>query len=491
MKLLRCSITVIMIVLIVFLTPISAFAIDNQIDVCYTLNENDERVSMPQMYSFTKVLRGQFDGLEMSNPSDLYIDSNGDMYIADTGNNRILKFTGTGEFLRSFDNAASGGLITPKGVTVDKNQNIYIADSGNQRIVILDKDGKFISSQGKPESDLLSGLAVYEPTKIAIGTNDTLNVLVGKEFMSIGKNNEFLGYVGSADVGFSLKNLFISLFASEHQKQLITKVQPDTYNNFALDDSGMIYAVSYGTTNQIKKITSVGDNIYPEDDYGEYSLNEFNVQVRPNFSDIAVSKEGIISVSELNTGRLYQYDRNGELLSVFGGQGSGEGLFLSISAIDIDDNGNLYVLDSGYGNVQIFTPTLFNKVIVEATNLYEEGKYSDAYEKWMEVLQIHDSYPIALNTIANILYKAKDYENALDYYKLAENQSGYEKALAKVQHEWISDHFIIVCICLFAVAIIAFAGLLRFRLYAYRMNHDLNYGTDTLKRKRKQRGGLR
>ena len=487
MKILRCSAFIFMLVLFVCLTPISVLAIDNRIDVCYTLNEKDERVSIPQMFSFTQVIRGQYDGLEMSNPSDLFIDEFGNIFIADTGNNRILKFTSKGEFVCTFDNAASGGLITPKGVTVDKNQNIYIADSGNQRIVVLDKDGKFISSQGKPESELLTGLAVYEPTKIAIGINDTLNVLVGKEFMTIGKDNEFLGYVGSSEVGFSLKNLFISLFASEKQKKLITKVQPDTYNNFTLDDSGMIYAVSYGNVNQIKKITSVGDNIYPKDNYGEYSLNEFNVQVRPNFSDIAVSGEGIVYVSELNTGSIYQYDGNGELLSVFGGKGSGQGLFLSISAIDIDKDGKLYVLDAGYGNVQIFEATYFNKLIVEATNLYEEGEYDASYEKWMETLQIHDSYPIALNTVAKILYKRKFYGEALDYYKLAENQSGYGKANAKVRHEWISSHFFIVCLIILVAAAAAFAGLLRFKAYADRMNHDLNFGSQTEVTKRRNR----
>ena len=486
MKLIQRIVTVLMVGLTFFLTPLSAVAIDNQIDVCYTINKKREKISIPQMYTFENVIRGQFDGMEMNNPNDLYIDSKGDVYIADTGNNRILKFNSTGEFLCSYDNAASGGLITPKGVTVDENNNMYIADSGNQRIVILDEHGNYISSQGKPESDLLSGLAVYEPTKIAIGANDTLNVLVGKEFMSIGKENEFLGYVGSADVGFSLKNMLVSMFASEHQKKLITKVQPDTYNNFTLDANGMIYAVSYGTSNQIKKITSVGDNIYPENDYGEYSLNVFNVEVRPNFSDIAVSREGIISVSELNAGRIYQYDRNGELLSVFGGQGSGEGQFLSISALDVDSRGNLYVLDSGYGNVQIFSPTQFNKSVVEATNLYEEGKYDSAYEKWLEVLQMHDSYPIALNTVGKILYKSKDYDKALDYYKLAENQAGYEKALAKVQHQWVSEHFLIVSLGIFIVAALSFLGIMRFRSYAYRMNHDLNYGTDTLKRKKKK-----
>ena len=486
MKTIRCVVSIFMLCILVSLTPLSAFAIDDRIDVCYTINENNEHVSMPQMFEFSKVLRGSYEGLEMSNPNDLYIANDGQIYIADTGNNRILKFSESGEFVCSFLNSEKDGLITPKGVTTDDEQNIYIADSGNQRIVVLDKDGHFKYAHGKPDSDMLSGLAVYEPTKIAVGINGTLNVLVGKEFMALSENNEFLGYVGSADVGFSFKNLLINMFASEKQKKLITKVQPDTYNNFTVSDSGMIYAVSYGLEDQIKKITSVGDNIYPEGEYGEYGLNQWNIKVRPNFSDIAVSNSEIIFVSELNTGRIYQYDRNGQLLSVFGGSGSGEGLFLSISAIDVDAQGNLYVLDSGYGQIQVFHPTYFNELILEASGLYESGEYDASYEKWMEVLSLHDSYPIALTTVAKILYKNKDFVASQEYYKLVEDQEGYGKANGEVKHEWVSNHFLLVCLIIFVVFLAVLVGVFKFKKYADRMNHDLNFGVERQKRKKKR-----
>lgn len=484
MKTIRCIVSVIMLCITVSLTPISVYAIDDRIDVCYTINEKKEHVSMPQMYDFSMVLRGTYDGLEMSNPNDLHIAKDGQIYIADTGNNRILKFSESGDFICSFLNNEKDGLITPKGVTTDDNHNIYIADSGNQRIVVLDRDGHFQYAHGKPDSDMLSGLAVYEPTKIAVGINGTLNVLVGKEFMALSENNEFLGYVGSADVGFSFKNLLISMFASAKQKKLITKVQPDTYNNFTVSDSGMLYAVSYGLKDQIKKITSVGDNIYPEGEYGEYGLNQWNIKVRPNFSDIAVRGSEIIFVSELNTGRIYQYDRNGQLLSVFGGRGSGEGLFLSISAIDVDTQGNLYVLDSGYGQIQVFKPTYFNNLILEATSLYENGEYDASYEKWMEVLSFHDSYPIALTTVAKILYKNKDYVASQTYYKLVEDQEGFRKANGEVKHEWVTEHFLLVCFMIFVAFLAALVGIFRFKKYADKMNHDLNFGVE---RKRKKK----
>ena len=490
MKTMRCVISLFLLCIMLCLTPMSVLAIDDRIDVCYTINENNERVSMPQMYRFLENLRGSYDGMEMSNPNDLCIASDGKIYVADTGNSRILKFSERGEYICSFDNGEESGLITPKGVATDEEQNIYIADSGNQRIVVLDQEGHFQYAHGKPDSDMLSGLAVYEPTKIDIGINGTLNVLVGKEFMSLSKDNEFLGYVGSADVGFSLKNLLINIFASERQKKLITKVQPDTYNNFTISDSGMIYAVSYGLENQIKKITSVGDNIYPNGKYGEYGLNQWNIKVRPNFSDIAVSDSEIIFVSELNTGRIYQYDRNGQLLSVFGGSGSGEGLFLSISAIDVDAQGNLYVLDSGYGQIQVFHPTYFNELILEASDLYENGEYDASYEKWMEVLDLHDSYPIALSTVAKILYKNKDFVASQEYYQLVDDQEGYGKANGEVKHEWVSEHFLLVCLILFAVFIAVLVGVFKFKRYADKMNHDLNYGVER-KRRKKSAGGIK
>jgi len=81
----------------------------------------------------------------------------------------------------------------------------------------------------------------------------------------------------------------------------------------------------------------------------------------PNFVDITIANDGrIIAVTE--TGLIYEYDREGNLLFSLGGRAiSSErnGYFTVVSGICVDENDNLYVLDSERGLVHVFVPTLY------------------------------------------------------------------------------------------------------------------------------------
>ena len=77
------------------------------------------------------------------------------VYVADTWNHRIQKFTFDGKPLKTwgtpnYDPVSSGpfGLWGPRGLAVDSQGHILVADTGNKRIVIYDSDGKFISQFG-------------------------------------------------------------------------------------------------------------------------------------------------------------------------------------------------------------------------------------------------------------------------------------------------------------------------------------------------------
>ena len=60
----------------------------------------------------------------LSSPTGIVQDSSGNLFIADTGNNRVVKAPWTGS-----------GLSAPEAVAVDPSGNVYIADTGNNRIV--------------------------------------------------------------------------------------------------------------------------------------------------------------------------------------------------------------------------------------------------------------------------------------------------------------------------------------------------------------------
>jgi hypothetical protein len=74
---------------------------------------------------------GQFDS-----PNGISVDSTGNVYVADTNNNRIQKFSSTGVFIDSCGSAGTGDgeFSGPQDVAADASGNIYVADTGNERI---------------------------------------------------------------------------------------------------------------------------------------------------------------------------------------------------------------------------------------------------------------------------------------------------------------------------------------------------------------------
>ena len=89
--------------------------------------------------------RGQF-----SSPAGVAVDREGNLYVADSGNNRIQKFDGDGHFLGTFGTGGgnNGQFNEPWGVAVDGEGNIYVADTWNHRIQKFDSNFQFQKAWG-------------------------------------------------------------------------------------------------------------------------------------------------------------------------------------------------------------------------------------------------------------------------------------------------------------------------------------------------------
>lgn len=404
----------------------------------------------------------------LNNPQDLFIDRENNIYIADTGNNAVVKLDKDGNFVLAI--TEESGIKYPLGVFVDDTQDIFVADNGNKRVVHFDKDGNYVEEFVAPESELLSqNLTDFDPTKIAINDyNGYIYLLIGKEFLTLDAKNQFKGLVGTEPVGFDLADYLTRLFATDEQLAQLKKREPVSYNNFCITYDNEIFAVSSAQQNQIKKINSSGDSLYPDGQYAEMSLDsETGEMVSPFLVDIAVNSHEMITVADQRTSKLYQYNIDGELLAVFGGEAGdsiSRGRFKNISSICYNTNDELWVLDAESNSLQKLRTTAFMQAVHEGITLYREGRYEESLATWDTISQLVSCYPAAQTSIANIYFKQERFEDAQAEYKEARNREGYAKAFGEIRDDFLVVNFGWVV----PLGIVIVAAVLFLALYARR-----------------------
>ena len=85
---------------------------------------------------------------------EITFDLKGNVWVADTGNNKVLKLSQDDRLLHTIDHAGSKSdhFIKPLGVSVSPEGLIYICDSGNHRVTVHDEEGMFLFAFGSKGS---------------------------------------------------------------------------------------------------------------------------------------------------------------------------------------------------------------------------------------------------------------------------------------------------------------------------------------------------
>jgi len=87
---------------------------------------------------------------DFSKPAGVAVDAEGNLYVADTYNNRIEIFDADGQFVSTFGKNGDGpGYFSrPKGVAIDGDGHIWVADGMQDRVQVFDKTGQLLISFG-------------------------------------------------------------------------------------------------------------------------------------------------------------------------------------------------------------------------------------------------------------------------------------------------------------------------------------------------------
>jgi len=301
-------------------------------------------------------------------PLGIATDASDNIYVADTGNNRIVKFDSSLDFLGKIGSTGSGNsqFSNPSGVAVDGSGNIYVADSSNNRIQKFDSDGNFlwtVGAFGSGNEQFNHPIGVVVDSSGYVYVADSGNNRIQK----IDPSGNYVGQFGSKG-------------SANNQFSYPTGVAVDGSGNIYVSDSGnnavkkfnsagtWIWTNTYGLGNPQGVAVDSGGNVdvssiaYDQILQYDSNGNYLRVMTGAGFSDphgLAVDSAGDIFVTDSynHNNRIQILDSQGDYLGQFGSGGSGNGQFNDPTGVGVDSLGNIFVTDANNFRFQKFDST--------------------------------------------------------------------------------------------------------------------------------------
>ena len=471
-------------------------------------------VPTPDVFSHSM----QVGGIELGvgafdSPKDIYV-TNRKAYILDSGNNRIVVCDKGFKSAQVISEFSVGGKIEtfklPEGVFVDQGGTIYVADTGNERIVVLKESGdNYIITL--PESDQIRKDSKFQPTRVASDGKSSIYVVsrgIYEGILTFDQNGEFTGFLGTAKVRYTLWELFWKRVMPRQAQSGMKLFVPTEYTSITIDQNGFLYTASanYDIDKYIKSMTvyfgifkaNVSNVEYPVKQLGpdgtDISIREGPLAPvgdvlgalngEPSlFEDIGVSESGFFAVVDRRSGRIFTYDVKGNLVVSFGGTGTEKGMFIKPVSVEADQN-NIYVVDEKSGMIEIFAVSEYGQMILDASDAYAKGDYQKSKELWTEVQSGNVFCELAYTGLGKVSMRENDYKSAMNYFLLAKNKTYYSESLIKYRESMAAQNFLVM---LFVILLVAAALLISFRkIYAYSLKNkpgiasELSYSLYTI-----------
>ncbi len=467
----------------------------------YTYSIDGESQASPDAYTPERVIDNQYLDLDvaLNAPTSIETDSDGNVYIADPSNNRIVVLNKYYQFKQEITsfvndqgiddslNGAQGVFIWENDVINEKGEAIptrrlYVADTENRRIVIFDSDGNYYSHVEEPESEVFEENEIYKPVAMAADAAGRLYVISSTTYqgvIALTPEGEFSGYIGAMKASYSALQLLWRKFMTKEQLEKQPLILSTEYNNITIDEKGFIYitcnsmedsdlssAISSGDSNYapVKKLNTAGNDVMRRNGFfipaGEVNfrssaLSSDNAITGPSsIVDVALGEEGTWSIVDQKRSKIFTYDDNGELLYVFGDMGSQLGNLRRIVGVTYDSNGKLLVLDGETSSFTVYKRTEYGDLLITAIRHNNERRYDLAEADWQDILQRNNNFDAAYIGLGDAYYRRGQWEAAMEMYEAAYDLDGYSDAFHMIRKEWVEDYFIWIPIVVVAVCLL-------------------------------------
>ena len=373
---------------------------------------------------------GAATAAKLNSPTEIAIDGGGNLYIADSQNNRIRKVTPAGSITTVAGNGVAGfggdggaaitaNLNNPFGVTVDGSGTIYIADASNHRVRMVTSAGIISTIAGdgtagyNGDGGVATASSLYSPGGVVVDgsgnvyiadsqNNRLRKVLTGGTISTVAGNGTInYGGDGGAATSASLSNPFGlavdglgNVYIADQQNQRIRKLATSgtittvagngTYGfsgdggpataaslanaaGVAIDGSGNLYIADQGN-NRVRKVTPAGSITTVAGNGSASFSGDGGVATAAalNFpAGVVVDGSGNLYVADSQNNRVRKVTPAGSITTVAGtgtagysgDGGSATGAKLNYPAgVAVDGSGNLYIADQGNHRIRKVTP---------------------------------------------------------------------------------------------------------------------------------------
>jgi len=300
------------------------------------------RLSLPADLIFG--VNGTSDG-QFNTPHGIAIAPDGTLYIADTNNNRIQHFSADGQFLNawgSFGDSTAGDspygtFNQPWAVAVSPDgEFVYVADTWNHRIQKFTASGLPLIMWGTPLYDPTTDgpFGIWGPRGIAVDAR-------GRVFVADTGNKRILIY--DADGNFVLQIGSEGLSIGQFEEPV----------GLAFDPRGYLYVAD--TWNQRVQVFAPSEDGSSYSPFLQWDVSGWYGESLDNKPYLAVDNQGHLFVTDPEAYRVLEFTTNGEFIRTWGEYGIGAENFGLVAAIAVDVEGHVWVSDPANNRLMRFT----------------------------------------------------------------------------------------------------------------------------------------